>query len=160
MEKKVLIPLAAVILGLLVYGFFIKQFPKYRFPDAEQKTAVIGSKEVSLEIASTDSSRQRGLGGRTSLGTDNGMLFVFENKPVMASFWMKDMLIPLDIIWIKDGKINKIDKDVPFYPKDTPDNQLKIYNPGTPIDYVLEVNSGFCTTNNINVGDAVTLPAL
>ena len=82
------------------------------------------------------------------------MLFVFETKNVTPSFWMKDMQIPLDLIWIKDGKIVKIDKNAPVE-KDVPDNKLKIYSAGSPIDYVLEVNAGYSEKNIIGEGSSV-----
>lgn len=154
MEKKILIPLGAVIVALLVYRFFTTSPSKM---NVEQKTATIGTKKINLEIANTENLRQKGLGGREALNENSGMYFVFDEKPVMASFWMKNMLIPIDIIWIRNGKIVEIDKNVPFYPKDTPNNQLKTYSPTSPIDYVLEVNSGFSDKNNFTVGDPVQM---
>lgn len=161
-----LIPLGAVILILLLVGLFRQKFPNLKLPtpspnvESQQKTATIRNTEIKLEIANTEALRQKGLGGRDILDYDTGMLFVFDSKPVNASFWMKDMLIPIDIIWIKDEKIIGIDKNVPFYPPNTPDNQLKTYGPESPIDYVLEVNSGFSDKNNFMVGDVVALPTL
>jgi uncharacterized membrane protein (UPF0127 family) len=73
---------------------------------------------------------------------------------------MKDMLIPLDFIWVANGKIVKIDKNVPAPAPNTPDGNLKTYSPGTPIDYVLEVNAGFSDKNNIKVGDSVNLSGI
>lgn len=165
MEKKVLIPLVLVIVFITVVGFFIKIYPTFNTTSTKnekvaQKIVTIGSKNINIEIADTNELREKGLGGRSTLPENNGMLFVFDSKPVMVNFWMKDMLMPIDIIWIANNKITKIDKNVPFYPAGTPDNQLKVYGPSSPIDYVLEVNSGFSAKNNIKVGDVATLPAL
>ena len=88
------------------------------------------------------------------------MLFVFDNKQITPVFWMKDMQIPLDIIWIGSGKIVKIDENVPAPVAGTPDTKLTNYSSGSPIDYVLEVNSGFSGKNKIKAGDSVDLSGI
>ena len=81
------------------------------------------------------------------------MVFVFDkdSKPV---FWMKDTLIPLDMIWINDGKVVGIEKNVQIE-KGKKDNELKKYYAPSKVDYVLEVNAGFCDKNNIKAGSSV-----
>ncbi|HKB88836.1 MAG TPA: DUF192 domain-containing protein [Patescibacteria group bacterium] len=167
MVKQLLLPLAGVAVFIILVGLFTQNpsklgLGKY-FPTAvieQQKSMTVGSKTIQVEVVNTEQTREKGLGGRSSLGTDNGMLFVFDTKPVTPTFWMKDMLIPLDMIWISDSKIVKIDKHVPNQPANTPDEKLPIYTPGRAVDYVLEVNSGFSDSNNIKVGDSVILPTL
>jgi uncharacterized protein len=61
------------------------------------------NKCVDVEIASTDDERVRGLQSRPSLGSDQGMLFVFPS-PGKHSFWMKNTLIALDIIWMDHAR--------------------------------------------------------
>jgi len=92
------------------------------------------------------------------------MLFVFEEKggtvrypPV---FWMKDMLIAIDIIWIDNDKIIQIDKNVQPPKTGVKDNDLAKYKPDNPIDYVLEVNGGYSDKNDIKEGDGVEIPNL
>lgn len=165
MVKKVFIPLLIVFLLLGLVGFFVKKYqpiiePTKTDPKTQQKIVTIGTKDINIEIANSNESREKGLSGRTTLSENNGMLFVFDQKPIMVNFWMKDMYMPIDIIWIKDNKISKIDSNVPYYPPDTPVEQLKVYNPPSPIDYVLEVNSGFSNKYDFKVGDSVILPAL
>lgn len=116
----------------------------------------IGNTSLSVEIADTDSLRQKGLSGRDSLSENSGMLFVFP-KSSFPSFWMKDMKFALDLIWITDGKVAQIDKKVQPEPGKT-NSELTLYSPEKPIDYVLEVNSGFSESHNIKVGDSVTIP--
>lgn len=122
----------------------------------QTKQMTVGEVPIEVEIADTDSLRQKGLSGRNSLSENSGMLFVFP-KNSFPSFWMKDMNFSLDFIWISDSKVSQINENVQPEPGKT-DSQLTLYSPRSPIDYVLEVNAGFVAKHNIKVGDAVTLP--
>ena len=82
------------------------------------------------------------------------MLFPFE-KPGYYSFWMKNMKFPIDIIFIKSGKIVTIHKDV-MPPKNLTD-ALPIYNPKEPADTVLEINAGLSEDYKFKEGDEVKL---
>ena len=148
MLKQLLFPLAGVAAFIIVVGLLSQG--KIKLDGATKtETLKIGAKEINIQIADNDEERSKGLSGVTSLGKSEGMLFVFDSKDVTPSFWMKGMKIPLDIIWIDDGKIVKIDNNVPF------SNQEKLYTPGQPIDYVLEVNVGFSDKNSLKIGDAI-----
>ncbi len=154
MIKQIFLPLIAVGIFIVLVGLFMKN------SETKPKTLTIGSKTISIEIAKTAESRTKGLSGRSALTENNGMLFVFDRQDILPTFWMKDMLIPIDIIWINDEKVAKIDKDVKAPDKNTPDNKLPTYAPNTPIDYVLEVPAGFSDKNNIKIGDSVDLPGI
>lgn len=104
----------------------------------------------TVEIPETRAERAKGLGGRESLAPDEGMLFVYDS-PRRLSFWMKGMLIPLDFIWIREGKIVRLDENV--QPEDyQPPETLR---PEERVDQVLEVKSGTIEKFNIKVGDKV-----
>lgn len=161
MFKQLLLPFAAVAAFIVVVGLLVKNSGNIKVPgiiqQASQKTVTVGGKSVNVEIAKTKDERERGLSGRISLNPDSGMLFVFDSPNITPSFWMKGMLISLDIIWINDGKIVAIDKNVPPPQEGTPDSKLVVYNAGKPVDYVLEVAGGFSDKNNIKTGDSVDL---
>lgn len=151
MIKQLILPLVGVaafivIVGLLTQGK-INLGSKMPSPTPSQ-TIKVGNTEVNITIADSEEERKKGLAGVTKLGDNEGMLFVFDSKDVTPSFWMKDMLIPIDIIWINDGKVIKIDKNVPN------SDQSKLYTAPEPIDYVLEVAAGFSDKNNLKVGDS------
>ena len=157
--KQVLLPILGTIAFILVVGLLTKGnfLPKSPTPTQTPGRQVrIGATTIAVEIADTDAKRSLGLGKRTSLDKDSGVLFIFPQKDVTRNFWMKDMNFAIDIIWVNDGKIVKIDKNVPPQPE-VADSALKNYSSGTPVDYVLEVNAGFSEKGGVNVGSTVDL---
>ena len=118
--------------------------------------AVFANVAVTLEVAKTDQERQKGLGGHAPLGETDGMLFVFE-RPSFYAFWMKGMLFALDMLWIENGQVVHVERNVPSYPPSTPDLLLPVYAPRAPATYVLEVNPGFSAKYEIEVGSSVEL---
>ncbi|MBN2087245.1 DUF192 domain-containing protein [Candidatus Peregrinibacteria bacterium] len=67
-----------------------------------------GTYKFKVETVTTEEDKRQGLMGRESLSDDTGMLFVYQ-EPARQSFWMKNMVIPLDILFISpDFKINHI----------------------------------------------------
>ncbi len=112
----------------------------------------IGKTSVGVEIADDYQERVQGLSDRKKLGNHNGMLFVFNDKQ-KRSFWMKNMLIPLDIIWIVDGAVVKIYENL----EPEGQNPINKYSSILPVDYGLEVNAGFCEEYDIKVGDNVEM---
>jgi uncharacterized membrane protein (UPF0127 family) len=111
---------------------------------------------IDIEVADNNDTRAKGLSGREKLDEGKGMLFVFEDKNIKPGFWMKGMIMPIDIIWINDGNIVQIDSKVPPPSKDS--GELQTYFPKTKIDYVLEVASGYSEKVGIKEGDNITLP--
>lgn len=107
----------------------------------------IKEKKFAVELALTGEEKIRGLGGREEICISCGMLFVL-GQSGKYSFWMKDMKFPLDIIWISDGKISHIAKNIP------PDYQGVIF-PDASADNVLEINGGLSEKLNFKIGDSV-----
>ncbi len=105
------------------------------FPSMKVVTIHASSSEIYAVVADTDASRAQGLSGIVTLPDKNGMLFTFSN-PGMYGFWMKDMNIPLDMVWIDDAKkVISISENVE--PKTFP----KSFYPASPASYVLEINA-------------------
>lgn len=162
MIKKIIIYLVGAALFIVAVGIFLQKSSTFNPKVTPTPTGIsspsvtIGSKEIDVTLARTPQDREKGLGGVSTLDSESGMLFVFEKPENPQVFWMKGMLIPIDIIWIRDGKIVKIDKNVPVPAQNTPDNKLKTYSAGQIVDYVLEVNAGFSDKNSIKTGGLVT----
>lgn len=159
MEKKFIIQIIA--LALVAFGGIyltlnyqvLNNF--FRNFGANPKAEIqIRGVKIEAEIADTYLARNRGLGGRDSLASNSGMLFIYD-KPDIYRFWMKNMKIPLDFIWIREDTV--VDLLVNVLPPDpaTPDNQLTVYQPKEQVDSVLEVNSGFINTYQIQIGDKI-----
>lgn len=115
----------------------------------------VGDVRVNVEIAETPTARQQGLSNRASLDQNSGMLFIFDEQSVQT-FWMKNTLISLDFIWIRDGKVVDITEYVPTEPG-VSDDLLKRYSPKEAVDWVLEVNAGWVDRNEVEIGDLVVL---
>jgi len=97
----------------------------------------IGDVIVNAEIARSRDQRMQGLSGRTSLEENTGMLFIFE-EDAMHGIWMKQMFIPIDIIWIdKDLLVVHTEENV------SPDTYPEVFRPEIEARYVLEVPAGF-----------------
>lgn len=107
---------------------------------------------VEVELAMTHEERRVGLMSRTNLSEENGMLFIFDKERI-HKFWMKDMIIPLDVIWIDEkGIIVYIDKNVMPC-----DEYCKSFGPELSTKFVLELNGGYADRHNINVWDSVRM---
>jgi uncharacterized protein len=104
---------------------------------------------VNVEIASSDKERMAGLQFRKFLLMDSGMLFVFQKKG-RYNFWMKDTLIPLDMIWMDESRrIVHIEKNV-LPCKNDP---CPSYSPEQDAMYVLEINTGEAKRMELKEGD-------
>jgi len=116
--------------------------------------ASFGGVSLSLDYATTVAARELGLGGRESIAGDYGMLFVFP-KDERYGFWMKDMLVPLDIFWLDaQGHVVSAAEEVATstYPS--------VFYPAEPARYVLETVAGFAHAHGIATGTPLLLKNL
>ncbi|MDY6789378.1 MAG: DUF192 domain-containing protein [Candidatus Nanohaloarchaea archaeon] len=118
---------------------------------AEKPYVEVGSKKVEVEVADNSSERLRGLMNRDDLSINTGMLFVYGDED-FRSFWMKNMSFPIDIIYLDSHRtVVDIKHSIPPCSSDP----CPSYKSDRPARYVLEVNSGFSSANNVSSGDRV-----
>ena len=120
---------------------------------AELAAVRVGSETFKAEVAQTDDERRRGLMFRQHLPLDQGMLFI---QPAgRAEFWMKNTLIPLDLLYFDaDGILVEIvagalpckQRDCPIYP-----------SASAAVRYILEINGGEAARRALKVGDPLGL---
>lgn len=105
----------------------------------------------TVEIADEPDEHRRGLMFRESLPPENGMLFIFDRE-ARYGFWMKNMRIPLDIIWLdRNMRIVFIQKNA----QPCSDGPCKSYRPSAAARYVLELNAG--TTDKAGFEPGITM---
>ncbi len=112
--------------------------------------ALIGGHRFQLEIADTPTERARGLMERPNLPEDAAMLFVFEGER-SRSFWMKNTLIPLDILFL-DAQGQVVDIQTMHTQIGVPNSELISYTSAQPVQYAIEINAGLAAKLGITVG--------
>ncbi len=111
-----------------------------------------GAKCFYVELAVTPEEIARGLMFREHLDPDKGMLFIYKYEG-KHYFWMKNTLIPLDMVWINANKeVVSISKDV--QPCET--DSCPIIDPKRDAQYVLELNGGTSDEIGLAIGDKIT----
>ncbi|MGS4883766.1 DUF192 domain-containing protein [Roseibium sp. MB-4] len=119
-------------------------------PPTEPLTVFSGANEhrFTVEVASTDTQRAKGLMFREEMAAEHGMLFIFDGE-FERHFWMKNTPLPLDIIFISSqGTIVSIAADTTPYSE-------KVIPSGAPAKFVLELNAGTAAKLGIKPGDEV-----
>ena len=114
----------------------------------KEKSVCFAENCFFVEIADTPEKKSQGLMYREKLAENRGMLFIFD-KEGNYSFWMKNTLIPLDIIWLNENK------EVVFIKNNAQpcQNECPAIKPDAEAKYVLEINSGLANKINLNLGD-------
>lgn len=119
-------------------------------PDTPRVT--LGGHAFSVELATTPAEQEHGLMERTSMPANHGMLFVFQDE-APRTFWMKNTLIPLDILYFDAGRhLVAIQADAQPCKADP----CKLYPSHAPARYVLELNAGATARLGVRKGDAAT----
>jgi hypothetical protein len=149
----------AVLVGLMLAlaGPGCHQEPQK--PEHEYGTVDVrlGSKSYRLWVAANERTRRYGLMNRESMPADRGMIFVFRDEQPLT-FWMKNTLIPLDILYLDaQGKVVGIHRMEP-----NAKDALGAYV-NTPSDapsrYAIELNAGQAAASGVKVGDHIDLPS-
>ncbi len=141
--KKLLAALAAALVAVLAAGYLA-------FAAGDVSRAVLhtgsGDHEVMVELAFTPEEREVGLMNRPEMPQDHGMLFRFDETR-NVTMWMKNTLIPLDMLFIDDsGKIVTIKTNAQPL-------SLDIIPSGRPVRSVLELNGGAAARYDVSIGD-------
>lgn len=148
MNKKLKI-IIFICLGIITLSLWLLLFPK----SLNQPTVSFENKSFQVEIAQSDEERQQWLMYRESLDEDRWMLFIFQNEWI-HSFWMKNTLIPLDMI-----RINEIDWESRVVDIQTAQpcvtDECEIYKPAWDSLFVLEINAWLAEKYGIEAWDLV-----
>jgi uncharacterized membrane protein (UPF0127 family) len=127
-------------------------------PAGDRVRIRFGGATVDAGVAATATTRYEGLMGRTSLRKDEGLLFVYRQEE-QRSFWMKNCLIALDILYLRDdGEVVEVRTMQPPDPK-LPDANLPRFVSPSPIRLVLEVEAGYARAHGVGKGSRLGLPA-
>ncbi len=133
----------------------------YGLPEGRDGLAIVtfstiaGEETFGCEVADSLSEQAAGLSNRDGLASDEGMIFVFQPADEQV-FWMKETLIPLDIIFIwANGTVGRI-YEAPTESGVPQDMLTRYYSPG-PVKWVVELNMGTCSTSGITVGSQMTV---
>ena len=147
--------LAAFIL-LAIFSLMHSVIPaKVALAPTNLATVEIGEARLFLDVADTPLLRARGLSGREAMDENSGMLFIFPSSGP-HTFWMKDMLIPIDIVWISGDKVLGVLTAEPA-PTGTPDDKLPRFNPPGPVDLVIELRARRASELGIRAGQSVKI---
>jgi uncharacterized protein len=118
----------------------------------EVPVLMIGKTPLRVAVADTEAEREKGLSWQKGLPDKSGMLFIFESSGYHG-FWMKDMIFPIDIIWV-DETFHIVDIEANV----TPESYPKTFEPDVPARFAVETAALFTSANGIKVGGEVTFP--
>jgi uncharacterized membrane protein (UPF0127 family) len=140
-KKKILIIFALLLMAFI---FFIIS-PQNK----SDNTVCFEGSCIDVELAITPKQMTIGLMNRISLPENMGMLFIFDEESIYK-LWMKNTLIPLDMIWLdENGKIIYIERNAqPCYV-----TTCSTFGPESNSKYALEVNGGYTERHKIKYGD-------
>lgn len=111
---------------------------------------IVGDRAIGLEVAKTPQEQATGLMFRTELPEDRGMYFPIEPARNVR-FWMKNVLIELDMVFLREGVVQAIIPNVPPCLSETCPN----YGPDVPVDGVIELRGGRAAQLGLKVGDRI-----
>ncbi|PSM49289.1 DUF192 domain-containing protein [Chroococcidiopsis sp. CCALA 051] len=139
-------PIAGILVAVVPVTFALIPTPAQQLPI--EAYLVMQARKIELEVARTPEQVAAGLRFRSSLPLNRGMLFVV-SQPKPVKLWMKDVLVPLDIIFIRNGTIASFVKNAPPCPRW---KSCPIYDSVKPVNYVLELPAGSANRLGIQPG--------
>ena len=154
--------LVVIVLVALFLGFYERTVEEQQetvdnvlntqgeFISYKTQTIRIKDREYQVYIADTDELRAQGLSGKSGLPENHGMIFVFPRTDAYP-FWMREMRFPLDILWVREGRIMEIWENAPI----PAGAEIPSHTPQEAADTVLEFPAGFVGENGIAIGDGI-----
>lgn len=137
----------AIVIAIIIISTVYKSAEMNIDEESNYEKITIGGAEFYVEVPRTREEKVKGLSGRKGLAAARGMLFVFD-KPGVYDFWMKDMMFPIDIIWIgEDNRVAAVTKNA------APESYPRAFFPPVPILSAIEVKAGFIEAHKIQAGD-------
>lgn len=128
--------------------------PRTPAPPLDTAVVTVGAAgPVIAEIADDPAERRRGLMARDEVPVGTGMLFVYD-EPVLTSFWMGNVEVPLSIAWVADDAVVGVAE---MEPCPAADDTCPRYTPGVPFDRAVETTGETFTDAGVGVGDPVTV---
>ena len=150
LPRRLALAALVAMLGAVLFGAAPSAWAQAKLEPLTIVTAK-GKVTFQVEVMRTDEERARGLMNRAYLPADRGMLFDFK-EPQMAAMWMKNTLIPLDMLFVrKDGTIANIAEN-------TEPHSLRTISSTEPVLGVIELNGGAAAKQGIAPGDRVEHP--
>jgi uncharacterized membrane protein (UPF0127 family) len=110
---------------------------------------IIKGSKITVEVADTEKTREKGMMWRNQLGKNEGMLFIY-NDSATRYFWMKNTFLALDMAFIDSNMVIRT-----IHTVNTLNDSTTLYSSYVPVKYVLEVNSGWFEEHGVSLGDTV-----
>jgi uncharacterized protein len=151
MSRVMIAGIAGVLLVIAMSALVVRSGSGCQENNLGSDTLLISNQEFEAKIAHDVKTRQQGLSGKTCLGDNQAMLFLFENSDVHC-FWMKDMKFAIDILWFDESRrLVHQEQNV------SPDSYPKNYCPPSAAKYVVEANAGTSSHYGWQLKDKLTL---
>ena len=142
-----------LVLAVVLFFIYVTHFHEKKPNATEIK---IGQSTIYAQVANTEHKRSMGLSYTKQIDQNAGMLFIFDDTST-KNFWMRDMYLDIDIIWLDENKqVVGFFENVPkeSYNSKNPEAS-KIYRSPETTKYVLEVNTGTIQKLKIKTGDTL-----
>lgn len=149
MLKIIFLVIILILVGIVIFSMYVRETnPVNAY---QTKTLRVGKAELEVFVADTSEKRTQGLMNVSELAANTGMIFMFpESAP--RTFWNKNTLVPLDLIWVRQGQVVGV-SSLPSITQS--DNQIVSIPSPEAIDWVLEANAGWASAHDVKVGDQV-----
>jgi uncharacterized membrane protein (UPF0127 family) len=139
--------LIAVLVPLTLILFLVTN----QTPSQKTTSIELADQTITAEVADNSATRAKGLMNRDHLDENAGMWFVFDSEGY-PSFWMKNTLIPLDMVWVNSAyEIVHIEENV----QPCGEGPCLSYKPSAKSKYVLELNAGWVEKHGVSLGQTV-----